>query len=86
MAELPYFDVTKCLPFDIMRTLFEGVVPLVLNHLFKHLVDGGYVTLNCINECVAHFSNGSSKPAVIYRDAAAGSNFHFKQKGILLFL
>ena len=26
--ELPHFDITKCLPFDIMHTVFEGVIIL----------------------------------------------------------
>ena len=24
LMDLPFFDVTKCLPFDIMHTMFEG--------------------------------------------------------------
>ena len=82
---LPLFDVTKCLPFDIMHTLFEGVSTHLLNQLFKHLVDDGIVTLNDINEEVSKLCTGYSEydfmPAPVYRDCGSNSNFHFRQKG-----
>ena len=86
LTSLPYFDVTKCLPFDIMHTLFEGVASKVMNNLFKYLIDEGcFLNIDVINKevralCSSH-SEGDSIPARLYRDGSSGSNFNFKQKG-----
>ena len=34
LLHLPGFDVTTCLPFDIMHNIYEGIVPCHLNLLF----------------------------------------------------
>lgn len=30
LMDLPYFDVTKCLPFDIMHTIYEGIITILV--------------------------------------------------------
>ena len=35
LQQLDNFDVTKCLPFDIMHTVFEGVAIYHLNQLLN---------------------------------------------------
>ena len=34
LCNLPYFNITKCLLYDIMHTLFEGVVPHCLKNMW----------------------------------------------------
>jgi hypothetical protein len=58
LCDLPYFDVTKCLPYDIMHTLFEGVGQHTLNCLYKHLVDDGLLSLDSINRVVFTLCSG----------------------------
>ena len=36
LIRLTGFDITKCLPYDIMHTIFEGVAML---HLLHYLID-----------------------------------------------
>ena len=66
-----------------MHTLFEGVVPVALNQLFKHIVDNQFITLQSINDNISHYcSDSSTKPAIIYRDGGVCTSFVFKQKGM----
>ena len=39
LQQLDTFDVTKCLPFDIMHTVYEGVAVYHLNLLLHYLID-----------------------------------------------
>lgn len=59
--DLPFFDITRCLPFDIMHTLFEGVSPLLLNQLFDYLVSNHFVTLEEINSEMKQMCSGYSE-------------------------
>ena len=34
LCNLPYFNITKCLLYDIMHTLLEGVVPHCLKNMW----------------------------------------------------
>ena len=46
-----HFDVTKCLPYDIMHTLFEGVMPYQLKLLLQNIINSkGYLTLQQLNQ------------------------------------
>ena len=38
LIKLVGFDITKCLPFDIMHTLFEGVASHHLQALLEYLI------------------------------------------------
>jgi hypothetical protein len=82
LCELPYFDVTQCIPYDIMHTLFEGVVPHYLNELFKHLIDDDVVSLQYINQSLGLIcgDGSTSKPATIFREGGNGTRFIFRQK------
>lgn len=71
LLDLPLFDVTKCLPFDIMHSLFEGVSTHLLNQLFHHLINDEILGLDEINQEVNKICLGysDSMPAsVYYRD------------------
>ena len=39
LLQLPGFDITTCLPFDIMHTIYEGIVPRHLNLLLHYVLD-----------------------------------------------
>ena len=84
LMELPFFDVTKCMPYDIMHTVFEAVSGHLLNQLFEYLITDDIITLDEINLAVNQVCSGYSEidsiPAPVYRDAGPKSKFHFKQK------
>jgi hypothetical protein len=51
LVDLPYFDVTKQLPEDIMHVLFEGLFPLSMELYLAHVIDSLKVlTLSEIND------------------------------------
>lgn len=90
LSNLKHFDITMCLPFDIMHSIFEGITVVHLNLLFCYLCDD----LVCINlEQLNHiikshpygYSEVDTKPTVIDRESST-SSFHFKQSGMLLLL
>ena len=50
LSELPYFDVTKQLPQDLMHVLLEGIFPLHVQALLEHVIHGlSILTLSQIN-------------------------------------
>ena len=82
------FDVTKCLPFDIMHTIFEGVANFHLTHLLPHLIDKKhYFTLDQLNNIIqAHeygYSERDTKPSTIQFKS---NGYNIKQSGIVLSL
>ena len=51
LMQLTHFGITKCLPFDIMHTIFEGVVKYHLNQVLHHLIDEcSYITLEQLKQ------------------------------------
>ena len=80
LQQLTGFDITKCLPFDVMDTIFEGVAS---NHLLHHLIDSRhYLSHNQLNDILkAHpygYSESDTKPPPIQRESTTTSNFYFK--------
>ena len=84
LLKLTGFDITKCLPFDIMHSVFEGVANRHLNLLFQHIIASQYITLADINEAIkSHqygYSETDTKPRCIERESST-SDFTFKQSG-----
>lgn len=79
------FDVTKCLPYDVMHTVFEGVAVTHLKLLFNYLIeDKGYLTLEQLNLAIRNHKYGYSevhtKPSQIGKDS---TGFRVKQSGNL---
>jgi len=86
LQKLPHFDVTQCLPFDIMHTIFEGVAVYHLRHLLVYLIDvRKYFSLDDLNHIIESFHFGYSetdtKPSLIHRDSSDHSTFHIKSSG-----
>ena len=81
-----HFDVTKCLPYYIMHTLFEGVAPYHLKLLLQNIINGkGYLTLQQLNQAFSvhcfGYSESDTKPSLIEQDRADSSTFHIRQSG-----
>ena len=86
LLNLPGFDVTKCLPFDIMHSIFEGVARRHLNLLFHHLIDSHhYLDLSQLNHSIKlhpyGYSEADTKPTLIDRESSSTSDFRIKQSG-----
>ena len=86
LSDLKWFDITTCIPFDLMHTIYEGIASHHLNLLFQHLInDCSYFSLDKVNHLIkSHqygYSESDTKPCVIKWDPAA-SKFHFKLSGV----
>ena len=47
---LPYFDITKQLPQDLMHVMLEGVIPLHIEEFLNYFIhDANILTLSQIN-------------------------------------
>ena len=68
-GELENFEVTKCLPPDIMHDLLEGVIPAVVKVVLRVLVRGGFLTYEQVGRQMTSFKYGkndaTSKPVSI---------------------
>ena len=87
LLSLKYFDVTQCLPFDIMHSVFEGVANVHLNlllcHLINHCLSFDLPELNHVIKSHPYvYSEMDTKPVPVDRESS--SSFHFKQSGICL--
>ena len=70
LLNLTGFDITRCLPFDIMHSIFEGVAHRHLNLLFHHLIDSHhYLDLSQLNQTIKlhpyGYSEADTKPTLI---------------------
>ena len=87
LIELKGFDVTKCFPYDVMHSVFEGVARRHLILLFHHIIEGShYLSLADLNHLIkSHpygYAESDTKPIPVERESAIGSDFHFKLSGI----
>lgn len=66
LSPLHSFDVTKGLPPDVMHDLFEGVIPLVMKCVIRHLISNRVFTLDQLNDRLAAFAfQGADKKSKI---------------------
>lgn len=82
-----HFDVTKCLPYDIMHTIFEGVAPHHLKLLFENIINNsGYLTLQQLNQAFSvhcfGYSESDTKPSPIEQCRTDSTTFHIRQSGV----
>ncbi|CAN7999370.1 unnamed protein product [Ixodes hexagonus] len=70
MLELPYFDVTRQLPPDLMHDVLEGGFECVLRPILKALVEGGVLSCSDMDR-IASFAYGwndkKNKPTAMNR-------------------
>ena len=88
LLNLTGFDVTKCLPFDIMHSIFEGVARRHLNLLFHHLIDScHYLDLSQLNKTIKlhpyGYSEADTKPTLIERESSSTSDFRISQVHVI---
>lgn len=57
---LPYFDVTKCLPPDVMHDLLEGVMPLVMKLVICKAHNQKHITIHEINDELKNVNIGKN--------------------------
>ena len=82
LKDLTGFDNTKCLPFDVMHTVFESVASSHINHL-HHVIDECHMfCLRDLNRVISSHDYGYSevdtKPSSpICRESTAQLDFHF---------
>ncbi|KAJ8346571.1 hypothetical protein SKAU_G00279720 [Synaphobranchus kaupii] len=67
--DLGYFDVTKCLPPDIMHDMLEGVFPLTMKHVICEAHRQKHITITEINEelekiCIGQ-NDKANKPVLL---------------------
>lgn len=62
LDELPYFDLTLCLPLDIMHVILEGALPRNIRLLLFHcVVTKKYYSMNYFNEMILNFQYGDNE-------------------------
>lgn len=86
LDELPYFDLTLCLPHDIMHVLLEGVLPRNCRLLLRHcIVEKKYFTINHLNKIMLGFQYGEHEkfnaPRPLDRDRITGDSDKLGQSG-----
>jgi len=72
LLDIPHFSITQCLIHDIMHVLFEGICPLIIRHLLRHIVcRQNYLSVESLNALIQTFSYADSwrrmKPMAIDR-------------------
>lgn len=86
LDELPYFDLTLCLPHDIMHVILEGALPRNCRLLLNHCIfEKKYFTLNHFNKIITNFKYGEHEkhnaPRSIDRDRITGDSDKLGQSG-----
>lgn len=57
---LPYFDVTKCFPPDVMHDLLEGVLPLVMKLVICKAHNQKHITISELNDELKNVNIGKN--------------------------
>ena len=86
LLQLPGFDITTGLPFDIMHTIYEGIIPRHLNLLLHYVLDDkNYLSLSQLNHIIKVHQYGyteiDTKPSPINRGSTIASDFRIKMSG-----
>ena len=66
LMSMPYFDITRQLPQDLMHVLLEGVFPLHVEQLLKYVIhECNLLTLSQINSRIMayHYAYFEEKPS-----------------------
>ena len=84
VINLTGFDITSCLPFDIMHTVFEGVALHHLQALLPYLIETKkFFKLLQLNTFLRthKYHHSETKPSPINKDS--DGSYHIKQTGQL---
>ena len=84
LDSLHFFHTAEALILDIMHDILEGVLPLAIKYLLKHMVDLKLVTVSEINSRIDKFDFGviesGNKPRGTITSAQLNGD-HIKQSG-----
>ena len=83
----PFFDLTQCLPHDIMHVILEGVLDRNCGQLLSHCIfEQHYFSLAHLNKAIRTFKYGEhekfNQPRPIDRDRIAKTSEKLGQSGI----
>jgi hypothetical protein len=79
------FDVTKCFPYDVMHTVFEGIAIQHLEALIKYMInDKHYLSLQQLNSIfrTCKYDPTESKPSPINKNT--DGSYQIKQTGTIV--
>ena len=83
LCNLPYFDITKQLPQDIMHVLLEGSVQYELRYILEQFFNDGQITLRQLNSLFDNLNLGyleeSNRPQPL-KETIFDGNEHYKLK------
>lgn len=87
LDEVPHFDLSLCLPHDIMHVILEGALSRNCKLLLHHcIIDEKYFTLNNLNKIFQDMEYGehekSNAPRPIDRDRLTASGDKLGQSGL----
>ena len=86
LNEVQHFDLTLCLPHDIMHVILEGVLPRNFRLLLSHcIIQKHYFSLTQLNKIIASFKFGDyekgNSPRPINRDRLSSTGDKLGQSG-----
>lgn len=87
--DLPYFDVTKQLPQDLMHVILEGIFPLHIEQLLQYVVnDLAVLSLSQINNRIKDFPYAyfNERPSPLTSFTVQGSQSGMQVFYIVIFL
>jgi len=87
LMQLPEFDITRCLPFDIMHTIYEGVARYHIIRLLHYIINScQYITLLQLNHIITSHHHGylesDTKPNTINKDSTNEFSYKIKSSGL----
>ena len=85
LNSLQFFHITEGLLPDVMHDILEGVLPLAIKHVLKHLVEEKVVSIRNLNTRIDRFDFGcveaANKPHGTLTRAQLNSNDPLKLSG-----
>ena len=83
LVDFPAFDLIKQTPQDIMRVIFEGVTPVEVKLVLKHLILSGQIELDEFNSAIQNFPYSPldirDKPSPVSVSALAANDNRLKR-------
>lgn len=86
LDDVPHFDLTVCLPHDIMHVILEGVLPRNVRLLLNYCIfQKKFFSLNSLNKIITDFQFGDeeqkNRPRPIDKDRLTANGDKLGQSG-----
>ena len=86
LDEVPHFDLTVCLPHDIMHVILEGVLPRNIRLLLNYCIfQKKYFSISILNKIITNFKFGdheqTNRPRPIDKDRLTTNSDKLGQSG-----